>query len=131
MENKITDEDIILSLKIISTTQNCNECRIRNCPWGKCNCAKITAEAALCLIDRIEQTKSITSIRTAIVENAKKNALKEYVERLKENIAKENNLYTQCAKNLLSKEYQNGYEERNDSIVLLIDSLLKEMAGDQ
>ena len=47
---KYTNEDIISSLKIIATTRNCNECKIRNCKWGTCNCEQITANAALDLI---------------------------------------------------------------------------------
>ena len=32
MTNKIyTDEEIKSSLEVIATTQNCNECKIRNC----------------------------------------------------------------------------------------------------
>ena len=46
----LTNEDIISSLKLIATTRNCNECKIRNCKWGTCNCEQITANAALDLI---------------------------------------------------------------------------------
>ena len=53
-DNKYTDEDIISSLKIIATTGNCNECKIRNCKWGTCNCEQITANAALDLINRLQ-----------------------------------------------------------------------------
>ena len=53
MNNKIyTDEEIKSSLEVIATTQNCNECKIRNCKWGTCNCSQITANAALDLINR-------------------------------------------------------------------------------
>lgn len=53
MTNKrYTDEEIKSSLEVISTTQNCNECKIRNCKWGTCNCSQITANVALDLIDR-------------------------------------------------------------------------------
>ena len=48
----LTNEDIISSLKIIATTRNCNECKIRNCEWGTCNCEQITANAALNLFTR-------------------------------------------------------------------------------
>ena len=51
-DKKYTDEDIISSLKIIATTRNCNECKIRNCKWGTCNCEQITANAALDLFTR-------------------------------------------------------------------------------
>lgn len=53
MTNKrCTDEEIISSLEVIATTQNCNECKIRNCKWGTCNCSQITANTALDLINR-------------------------------------------------------------------------------
>ena len=51
-DKKITDEDLISSLEVIATTRNCNECKIRNCKWGTCNCSQITANAALDLINR-------------------------------------------------------------------------------
>ena len=49
-DKKLTDEEIISSLELIATTRNCNECKIRNCKWGTCNCEQITANAALDLI---------------------------------------------------------------------------------
>lgn len=51
-DKKFTDEEIISSLELIATTGNCNECKIRNCKWGTCNCSQITANAALDLINR-------------------------------------------------------------------------------
>ena len=51
-DEKLTDEEIISSLEVISTTHNCNECKIRNCKWGTCNCSQTTANAALELIGR-------------------------------------------------------------------------------
>ena len=56
MTNKrYTDQDIISSLKVIATTGNCNECKIRNCKWGSCSCSQITANAALDLINRQQE----------------------------------------------------------------------------
>ena len=49
---KLTDEEIISSLEVIAATRNCDECKIRNCKWGTCNCSQITANAALDLINR-------------------------------------------------------------------------------
>lgn len=49
-DKKYIDEDTISSLELIATTRNCNECKIRNCKWGTCNCEQITANAALDLI---------------------------------------------------------------------------------
>lgn len=51
-DKKITDEEIKSSLEVIATTRNCNECKIRNCKWGTCNCSQITANAAIDLINR-------------------------------------------------------------------------------
>mgnify|MGYP002761758935 CR=1 FL=1 len=51
-ENKVSDDEIISSLEVISTTRNCNECKIRNCKWGDCDCSQITANTALDLINR-------------------------------------------------------------------------------
>ena len=51
-DKKFTDEEIKSSLEVIATTRNCNECKIRNCKWGTCNCSQITANAALGIINR-------------------------------------------------------------------------------
>ena len=51
-DKKLTDEEIISSLEVIAATRNCDECKIRNCKWGTCNCSQITANAALDLINR-------------------------------------------------------------------------------
>lgn len=64
MTNKIyTDEEIKFSLEVIATTQNCNECKLRNCKWGPCKCTQITANAALDLINR--QSAEIERLRKA------------------------------------------------------------------
>ena len=92
-DKKYTDEDIISSLKIIATTRNCNECKIRNCKWGTCNCSQITANAALDLINRqkaeIEKLKGSTIVSNImesqrIKREAKAEAYKEFAERLNE-----------------------------------------------
>ena len=63
----LTNEDILSSLKVIATTCNCNECKIRNCKWGTCNCSQITANAALDLINR--QKAEIERLKSANDEN--------------------------------------------------------------
>ena len=64
-DKKFTDEEIKSSLEVIATTRNCNECKIRNCKWGTCNCSQISANAALDLINRqqaeIERLKAFNS----------------------------------------------------------------------
>ena len=61
---KLTDEEIISSLEVIAATRNCDECKIRNCKWGTCNCSQITANAALDLINR--QKSEIDSAKAKI-----------------------------------------------------------------
>ena len=69
-DKKYTNEDIISSLKVIATTGNCDECKIRNCKWGTCNCSQITANAALELIkpqkieiERLRKEVNLVSIQ--------------------------------------------------------------------
>ena len=92
-DKKITDEEIKSSLEVIATTRNCNECKIRNCKWGTCNCSQITANAALDLINRqkaeIEKLKGSTIVSNImesqrIKREAKAEAYKEFAERLNE-----------------------------------------------
>ena len=95
----MTDKEIESSLKVIATTHNCNECKIRNCKWGTCNCSQITANAALDLINRqkaeieklnkkVEELSEVLSdtIRIRYAE-AKSEAIKEFTEKLKEKIS--------------------------------------------
>lgn len=73
-DKKITDEEIKSSLEVIATTRNCNECKIRNCKWGTCNCSQITANAALDLIKR--QKAEIERLKSEL-SNTRKKALLE------------------------------------------------------
>ena len=94
-DKKITDEEIKSSLEVIATTRNCNECKIRNCKWGTCNCSQITANVALDLINRqkaeIERLEKVFNGRDQLVnalnkcyKQAKSEAYKEFAERLNE-----------------------------------------------
>jgi hypothetical protein len=78
---KFTDEEIKSSLEVIATTRNCNECKIRNCKWGTCNCSQITANAALDLINRQEAEieKLTDKLRVARIA-----AYMDFIEKLKE-----------------------------------------------
>lgn len=131
-DKKITDEDIISSLEIIATTRNCNECKIRNCKWGTCNCEQITANAALDLINRqkteIEKLKKEKDeyaylydkhVNTAF-SHIKAEAVKEFADRLEENIS------DGC--HIVSDEEYCGFD--CGDIHKCIDNLLKEMVGD-
>ena len=85
----LTNEDIISSLKLIATTRNCNECKIRNCKWGTCNCEQITANVALDFIKRqkienkrLEKEVNLVSIQFQDLQERYEEALAE-IESLK------------------------------------------------
>lgn len=89
----LTDEDILSSLKVIATTRNCNECKIRNCKWGTCNCEQITANAALELsnrqkseIERLQKEVNLISIKLQDLQErtdeVKVEAYREFAKRL-------------------------------------------------
>lgn len=133
-DKEYTDKDIISSLEVIATTRNCNECKIRNCKWGTCNCSQITANAALELINR--QKLEIERLR-AKVET-----------RTQEKLAL-GRIYTQKLKTVKYETYYEAYKEfaerireccdlNNDlstdawlSVTADIDCVLKEMSGEQ
>ena len=120
-DKKITDEEIKSSLEVIATTRNCNECKIRNCKWGTCNCSQITANAALDLINRqkaeIEKLKGSTIVSNImesqkIKREAKAETYKEFAERLK----------------IYSCRLKDGHDMVD---TICIDNLLKEMVGEE
>ena len=75
-DKKFTDEEIKSSLEVIATTRNCNECKIRNCKWGTCNCSQITANVALDLLKRqkteIERLKSMNQAKLECIHDLQK-----------------------------------------------------------
>lgn len=129
---KYTNEDIISSLKVIATTGNCDECKIRNCKWGTCNCSQITANAALDLTNHLQ---------------AENERLKKKVEELSEVLSDsirirykevQSEVYKECltkVKNYI-KTHCNPYGkpdfDYDTSIKILnfIDNILKEMMGE-
>lgn len=120
-----TNEDIISSLEIIATTRNCNECKIRNCKWGTCNCSQITANAALDLIkrqkseiERLQKEVNLVSIQFQDLQERtdeiKAEAYKEFAERLNE-----------------KAQIADCFDSYNMVVgTYFIDNLLKEMAGE-
>ena len=126
---KFTDEEIKSSLEVIATTRNCNECKIRNCKWGTCNCSQITANAALDLINRqkaeIEKLKGSTIVSNImesqrIKREAKAEAYKEFAEGLKEKLG-------DCY--IVSDGEYCGFD--CGDIHRTITNLLKEMVGEE
>lgn len=127
-DKKFTDEEIKSSLEVIATTRNCNECKIRNCKWGTCNCSQITANAALDLINRqkaeIEKLKGSTIVSNImesqrIKREAKAEAYKEFADRIRQVIVINNT--------------HDGYLVHDIDYNCLmedIDDVLKELVGD-
>lgn len=123
MTNKrYTDEEIKSSLEVIATSQNCNECKIRNGRWGTCNCSQIAANAALDLINRqkaeIEKLKGSTIVSNImesqrIKREAKAEAYKEFAEIIKD------------------KWFDNRYDSPDVDFDDFISNLLKEMVGEE
>lgn len=109
----LTDEDIISSLKVIATTRNCNECKIRNCKWGTCNCEQITANAALELINH--QKSEIERLKKEV--SVARDVCKEFANKLKEKCG----IFTPLGVNWI--------EEVEAVMVSYIDKILKEMTG--
>lgn len=129
-DNKYTNEDIMSSLELIAITGNCDECKIRNCKWGTCNCSQITANAALELINRqeseIERLKKEVSVaRDAYIaiqdryEHTKTKAYKEFADKLGEKCG----IFTPLGVNWI--------EETKVVRVSDIDKILKEMVGEE
>lgn len=124
-DKEYTNEDIISSLELIATTGNCEECKIRNCKWGTCNCSQITANAALELINR--QKDEIEVLKEFIVETRrcdkeiKSEAVKECLAKVK------NYIKTHC------NPYGKPDFDYDTSIKILnfIDNLVKEMVGEE
>lgn len=134
----MTDKEIESSLKVIATTRNCNECKIRNCKWGTCNCSQITANAALDLINRqkteIERLKCEMGkllpkdcsyamqmeVSNKLESQIKSEAIKEFAEKLKEKIS-------DC--HIVSDGEYCGFD--CGDVHECIDNILKEMVGEE
>ena len=158
-DKKFTDEEIISSLKIIATTRNCNECKIRNCKWGTCNCEQITANAALdlitCLQAENEKNENIIRLADKTIEtaNAEIERLKSandekfrqwdmLAEKTKQHYA---DLYNEAKDILKSKAYKEFAErleneincrttfsrQQDKNVIHIIHNLLKEMVGEE
>ena len=130
-DKKYTNEDIISSLKVIATTGNCNECKIRNCKWGTCNCSQITANVALDLINRqnaeikrLQKEVNLVSIQFQDLQErtdeVKLEAYKEFAEKLEEKLG--------CCHIISDGEYC-GFDCGDTHEC--IDDLLKEMVGEE
>ena len=144
---KLTDEEIISSLEVIAATRNCDECKIRNCKWGTCNCSQITANAALDLINRqneeiealyrinAESEKEIYEIRKELLgkenlEESFKRSVRDFDKRLEKTVKLERvYAYKEFAERLKKETLSDrGYDILQQGT---IDNLLKEMVGER
>ena len=127
-ENKISDDEIISSLEVIATTRNCNECKIRNCNWGTCNCSQITANTALDLINR--QKAEIERLKIAF-ENLQKTS-KYWHEKCGELVEEVQTAQSEAIKEFAEKLKKRFYLCAGRCVVNVyhINNLVKEMVGD-
>ena len=116
-DKKFTDEEIKSSLEVIATTRNCNECKIRNCKWGTCNCSQITANVALDLINRqqveIERLQKEVNLVSVLFQD-----LQERTDEIKAEAVKD-------FAEILCKD-----RVSNDPVVIDVQIKLKEWLGD-
>lgn len=136
-DEKYTNEDIISSLKIIATTCNCNECKIRNCKWGTCNCEQITANAALDLfnrqqteIDRLEKESKDKERAYNDEFCLRKEWQTKYRELLKEKQTAKSEAIKEFAEELKGRLSTCVTDTQQMMIELRIDNLLKEKVGE-
>lgn len=131
-DKKYTNEDIISSLKVIATTGNCDECKIRNCKWGTCNCSQITANAALDLTNYLQAEnerlkKKVEELSEVLSDSIRIRYKEVQSEAYKECLAKvKNYIKTHC------NPYGKPDFDYDTSIKILnfIDNILKEMVGE-
>ena len=141
-DKKITDEEIKSSLEVIATTRNCNECKIRNCKWGTCNCSQITANAALDLINRQKAELEAIKDEKAVVFKLSEeqiNEIKEQINETKEDLLKSveynvRNIKAEAYKEFVQKaaiELTNAYSsEYAHWIDDTLNNLLEKLIGD-
>ena len=131
-DKKYTNEDIVSSLKVIATTGNCDECKIRNCKWGTCNCSQITANAALDLTNHLQAEnerlkKKVEELSEVLSDSIRIRYKEVQSEAYKECLAKvKNYIKTHC------NPYGKPDFDYDTSIKILnfIDNLAKEMVGE-
>lgn len=115
-DKKFTDEEIKSSLEVIATTRNCNECKIRNCKWGTCNCSQITANAALDLIKRQKaENEALKELDKRLLKTARLERAEAYKE------------FAQKAAIELTNAYSSEYARWIDNT---LNNLLEELVGD-
>ena len=66
-----------------------------------------------------------------LCKKIKSESRKEFADEFLEKLNQENDLYVRCAKNLLSEDFQRGYEEKNDDVVKIVRHILKEKETDE
>lgn len=82
-------------------------------------------------IERLQKANESFSCMGMLYSEIKSKARKEFADEFLEKLNQENDLYVRCAKNLLSEDFQRGYEEKNDDVVKIVRHLLKEEETDE
>ena len=82
-------------------------------------------------IERLQKANESFSCLGMLYSEIKAEARKEFADEFLEKLNQENDLYVRCAKNLLSEDFQRGYEEKNDDVVKIVRHLLKEVETDE
>lgn len=147
-ENKISDDEIISSLETIATTRNCDECKIRNCKWGDCDCSQIAANAALDLINRQKTEIEDLMLKSEEMHCIMTNSFKTKIKKLEDcaiflseilihqmklsrlDSTTRTKVYKSFAKNL-KEWFDSNYDGPNIDFYKFIDNLLQEMLGEE
>ena len=134
-DNKLTDEEIISSLEVIASTGNCEECKIRNCNWGDCNCSQITANAALDLINRqkaeIERLKECPKCIYEYDGKTTEYCVEGHCSNFKTVEQIKSEAYKEFAEHLKERWSNNCYDSPDIDFDEFVDNLLKEMVGEE
>lgn len=128
----LNDNDIKKALECCGIEETCRECPLKN----EVDCLDKLNHSLLDLINRqqaeIERLVAECGNQSTLWRQHFESIFETAKETIKsEAIIQENDLYVKCAKNLLSTDYQQGYEEKNNTIVKCIDNLLEEKVGEQ
>ena len=132
----MTDNEIIKALECLrGNAFDCGECPYCSCYPAPCE--QQVAKDALSLINRqkeeIERMKNRdlqVEVSEKLEREIKAEAVKEFVERLKEQDGYDNHIFDDCASILVPKEYLKGRDEKIKEVWSTIDNLVKEMVGE-
>lgn len=148
-ESTISGDEIMSELEAIATTNNCNECKIRNCKWGtRDHSQEITTDIVQSLVNCQKIQLGGLMIKFATMHGMT-NSFKVGIEKLEDyatvlseilvsqmkllrlDSAARSEAYETFVKNL--KEWFDSYydDHPNVDFYKFVDNLLKEMVGEE